>query len=223
MSRPCVCGGSNENCRYCNGRGEIRDGLATALTIHSQRPEYKKVNAVRKEKTKVTGQVHRKSEGGRELGDQATKFDRSSSLTLRNQALTSPSLIACPRGCGARLNAKKVDKHLRKVHRVERYTALPTAGGRTISPALKACPFCTAQVQKLDRHIRKVHWKFKQAVQKIIVRSAPDVLRHDTTLVAPRDTNLDATKLYAHSYRENGRFGSHPAHDGFDDESGPDD
>jgi hypothetical protein len=33
---------------------------------------------------------------------------------------------------------------------------------------------------------------------------------------------IDATKLYAHSFRENGKFGSHPLHDGMDDESGPD-
>jgi hypothetical protein len=32
---------------------------------------------------------------------------------------------------------------------------------------------------------------------------------------------IDATKLYAHSFRENGKYGSHPLHDGMDDESGP--
>ena len=32
--------------------------------------------------------------------------------------------------------------------------------------------------------------------------------------------NLDHTRPYAHAARENGRFGSHPSHDGFDDESG---
>jgi hypothetical protein len=31
--------------------------------------------------------------------------------------------------------------------------------------------------------------------------------------------NLDHTRPYAHAYRETGRFGSHPSHDGFDDES----
>jgi hypothetical protein len=45
------------------------------------------------------------------------------------------------------------------------------------------------------------------------------VLREESKFVAPREKNLDATKLYAHAYRENGRFGSH---DGFGDESGPD-
>ena len=36
MSRPCVCGASNENCRYCSGRGEIGDRLAGALVTHSK-------------------------------------------------------------------------------------------------------------------------------------------------------------------------------------------
>jgi hypothetical protein len=38
--------------------------------------------------------------------------------------------------------------------------------------------------------------------------------------VSGRDRR-DATKLYAHPCRENGKYGSHPMHDGFDDESGP--
>ena len=32
----------------------------------------------------------------------------------------------------------------------------------------------------------------------------------------------DATREYAHLYRENGRFGSHPEHDNYDEESWPD-
>lgn len=37
----------------------------------------------------------------------------------------------------------------------------------------------------------------------------------------PWEKNIDATRLYAHSYREEGKYGSHPGHDGFDDESEP--
>ena len=54
------------------------------------------------------------------------------------------------------------------------------------------------------------------------VASAKDPTRENTILVAPRDKNLDATKLYAHAYREHGRYGSHSSHDGFDGESTPD-
>src|SRR5438067_975104 len=31
MSRSCVCGGENENCRYCGGSGIIGDRLGSAL------------------------------------------------------------------------------------------------------------------------------------------------------------------------------------------------
>jgi hypothetical protein len=36
----------------------------------------------------------------------------------------------------------------------------------------------------------------------LTVESVKDVLRDNSTLASPRDKNLDATKLYAHSYRE---------------------
>jgi hypothetical protein len=82
----------------------------------------------------------------------------------------------------------------------------------------------------MQRHLNKVHKRNEVHIKPALhdsgsaspVESAKDVLRESTTLVAPRDKNLDATKLYAHSYREQGRFGSHPSHDGFDDESSPD-
>jgi hypothetical protein len=35
------------------------------------------------------------------------------------------------------------------------------------------------------------------------------------------ERKLDRTRGYGHLSRENGRFGSHPSHDGFDDESKP--
>jgi len=82
------------------------------------------------------------------------------------------------------------------------------------------CPVCKVKVKasRLEKHARDLHGS---CGAKMAVRSAADVTTHSTTFVAPRDKNLDATKLYAHSYREQGRFGSHPSHDGFDDESGP--
>ena len=41
MSRSCVCGGSNENCRFCGGTGVVPDALSEALVppcvVESQR------------------------------------------------------------------------------------------------------------------------------------------------------------------------------------------
>jgi hypothetical protein len=57
------------------------------------------------------------------------------------------------------------------------------------------------------------------------VHSAADAKRPDPRTQFAQANSLeriDATKLYAHSFRENGKYGSHPLHDGMDDESGPD-
>jgi hypothetical protein len=97
-------------------------------------------------------------------------------------------------------------------------------------PIMVSSEACKAQVKvRKQRHLRKLHRKTEVSERTPMhksagtptVESVKDVLRDSTTLASPRDENLDATKLYAHSYRENGRFGSHPSHDGFDDESGP--
>lgn len=84
--------------------------------------------------------------------------------------------------------------------------------------------------QKAEEHLRNCAGpqKTKPTPQVILkpnegpVTSAKDPTRQDTILIAPRDKNLDATKLYAHAYREHGRWGSHPPHDGYGDESTPD-
>ncbi len=42
-----------------------------------------------------------------------------------------------------------------------------------------------------------------------------------TELSTPSKNNMDHTRSYAHTFRERGRFGSHPSHDNFGDESEP--
>jgi hypothetical protein len=44
MSRPSFAEGATKTARYCAaGRGEISDGLANTLTVHSHLPESRKV------------------------------------------------------------------------------------------------------------------------------------------------------------------------------------
>lgn len=85
------------------------------------------------------------------------------------------------------------------------------------------CPVCRATVRadRMAKHTSKVHGSRPTQPHRKKLTSSRDPVRENATLVAPRDKNLDATKLYAHPYREQGRYGSHPSHDGFDDESGP--
>jgi len=92
-------------------------------------------------------------------------------------------------------------------------------------PALKMtrCPVCKLSVKviHLKNHMAKTHKHRSAQSRPTPVQPANDPRRKTTTLVSPRDKNLDATKPYAHAYREQGRYGSHPSHDGFDDESTP--
>jgi hypothetical protein len=54
----------------------------------------------------------------------------------------------------------------------------------------------------------------KPAKIRFLFRQHPKNISFDSL-----EPDLDAAKPYAHSAREHGRFGSHPSHDGFDDES----
>lgn len=231
MSRPCVCGGSNESCRYCNGRGEIPDALANALTIRSQRPEAQKVRPGARRKRKLTKWDTARRPDASSLGSQPTRFKRlsrrSSSRQLPSDSSTSAGsdVTLCRPDSEAHVASHKIDDHIKKAHiptprRQELGVKSSLSDSRT---EYTHCPVCSDRVkpQNLERHLRKVHHRRSKKHLSVpgLVPSDVDVNRRSTTLIAPRDKNLDATKLYAQSYREHGRFGSHPSHDGFDDES----
>jgi len=274
MSRSCVCGGANENCRFCGGLGTIPDTLASALSgrLHEIELEesFKEASKVRHPLTS-----HRPPS--------ALMTPRLAAKLRKRGASVPHNKVLCPQLCGAWIRFGRVDRHLRKVHgimppvhqQVER-PLIRYAMATNPARRYEECAICkaTVRVDRLAKHMRKVHkngasapilatksmvavpsspkpqvaqttYQFcsvckakirtarmslhmakahrtqRTRSSKVVVRSSKDVHRQATTLVAPRDKNLDATKLYAHSYREQGRFGSHPSHDGFSDESGP--
>ncbi len=119
-----------------------------------------------------------------------------------------------------------IRKHVRFEHKVE-----------AVCARWSKCPVCPAQVKKgrLERHVRNAH---RLEINVELVFGEPDYTarsrkrdglhnpsRTGSQLIArddPRnESRLDRTKPYAHAYRERGKFGSHPAHDGYDDESSP--
>jgi hypothetical protein len=228
MSRPCVCGGSNENCRYCSGRGEIDDQLAGALVAHSKHSS--KFGGRRKGRTQKAMETEAKI---RNIERQLLRFQRLRSLVsgMPDSGNAVSKLVPCPMGCGAQLDPRKVNRHLHRKQKPSPKSQQPIAADSVMPQEWQSCPICKTQVKvrKLQRHLKKVHRKMGVRERTPMHKSAgtptaesvKDALRDNTTLASPRDKNLDATKLYAHSYRENGRFGSHPSHDGFDDESGP--
>lgn len=236
MSRPCVCGGSNENCRYCNGLGTIDDGLATALIGHARRNDVDKVGFM-----PTLGRKGKRSAG------------QSKSAPAPSNGL---GLVRCPEpGCAAMLNPRKVQKHMNKVHKKPESIPLHEAPKPktiqvqspvvpTAATGLVPCPVegCTAKVKpsRIKGHIRRAHsnrlskraamlplrtgsveTRSHSRARYIVSNSAHHEPRRVSSYGQKPEKNLDSTKGYAHAYRESGRFGSHPSHDGFDDDSGP--
>jgi len=239
MSRSCVCSGSNENCRFCNGLGTIKDNLASALVDHAQRTDLRKDT-----------EAYRVSSGvGRFI---STRIQRAAAF-LKGQE----QLVPCPiPGCLVRLKSNRVERHLKRAHDKPQPVALqpsaiPNSGEIKHEPKPKVaqqlvpCPIsgCKAKLKpgRVNHHMRKVHnvrfssrarnitlrtgsveTRSAEAAKYMVSNSIPDGSPRVSLFGQAPEKNLDATKGYAHAYRENGRFGSHPSHDGFDGEAGPD-
>ena len=139
MSRPCVCGGSNENCRYCSGRGEIADQLAGALVAHTKHPS--KFGGRRKSKTQKAMETETKI---RNIERRLLRFQRLRSLVSG----TPPSgnavsrLVPCPMGCGAQLEPRKVNRHLHGKHTPTPKARQPIATDSFSRKEWDSCPIC---------------------------------------------------------------------------------
>lgn len=249
MSRSCVCAGSNENCRFCGGTGTLPDLLGDALADSLQRlvlePGARGTSKVRGRLVSHRVRARRSSsqinlircpEGcgaflnprkvarhlskvhGRPSTPPQKQEDPIPVIGVPSKRLDSPAAVNRPKSA----SAPKVRANVRPVTENIETAARQLAKLRRARSSFEVCPVCKARLKatRLEKHLRKVHRK--RVSRSPIVHSAKDPTRQATTLVAPRDKNLDATKLYAHPCREQGRFGSHPSHDGFDDESSPD-
>ena len=91
------------------------------------------------------------------------------------------------------------------------------------------CPYCKGKTFRhrmaLEQHLRRSpHFKTPNDIRMLIA-----LLRNATTQSDPEPDALavedatgrdvhDATRLYAHAYREQGRYGSHPVHDDYSDD-----
>ncbi len=138
------------------------------------------------------------------------------------------NLVVCPR-CSCNVREVKLAAHIRKVHPARpastrmsfvaaRGTALKQAG-RLIS-----CPHCRVGVlaEALAEHRREVH-PTKQHAVSLETRERTS---SNSTTIARRlgerlgnDGPRDATRGTGFAVRERGRFGSHPVHDDYSDES----
>jgi hypothetical protein len=123
---------------------------------------------------------------------------------------------------------RKLHRHLEGCHGSELSPAgvQGKAGGKRLGSSMVLCPQCHAKVRmdRLIKHLRRVHpapaptesrTKSSLPARVADIPIETDPVQDDQTRIERR---LDATRDYAHAYREYGRFGSHPSHDDFGDD-----
>lgn len=113
--------------------------------------------------------------------------------SLANLALRK---VVCD--CRNRILFSELDRHWTANHKGRKHSKALRAQTRTFKSEMKILE------RKLG--LRRVSESKIDHVEGVLLASA---------------SSMDATRLYAHAYREHGRFGSHASHDAFGDESTP--
>lgn len=154
-----------------------------------------------------------------------------------------PRLVACP-DCGQSMRAAQLGTHRLRVHgyrpseaRVDAIVAqvfremnAPAEAQGSLTPQssddeLVSCSACGKLLpcRRLGEHRWAAHGRRPNSQPK--VQPPPRPYATDPVplqKIEQGERVRDATRDYYAAYREAGRFGSHPSHDGFDDESAPD-
>ena len=213
--RPCSCGGSNENCARCFGRGFIE---ASAVGFSSENIFPTRTQFYR----------------GRAKGRSFSLPSHLGSATYREPSALSRPTAEC-QYCKAQVRVDRLSKHLEqrcslrpnkpKRPRPQEATIGTPLGIRAVAAKISAAkahtqvslPGRTGAMQAKNIDKNKAGRRFgKGAFQE----SLRDKGESDIERPSWWD-NLDATKDRGYPAREEGRYGSYPSHDGFDDESKP--
>lgn len=132
-----------------------------------------------------------------ELPPRHSKFEAYTSAGICSCGGNTPNCIYCD---GTGLTSKDVRQHR---------DAIPTHGTATIN---------SGYIPPSDEEPRTV------SKADATVDNSDENVSPETTLAYehPRDvTQMDKMRNYGYPCREDGRYGSHPSHDAFDDESKP--
>jgi hypothetical protein len=212
--RSCVCGGSNENCCWCSGSGYIREGQGAprGWVATSSRLGRASRSARPRKNCPVCGVL---------VGRLQRHLNR-----VHNPS-TAPA---------AQQNAPIEAPPAQAQRTTEAVPARPTLN-RT---SMKSCPLCNAQIRedRFQSHVsRRCPFRSRKALGPVAAATAKinktlhragspstESLRYKegAEIELPAwSNNLDATKNIGYPARESGRYGSHPSHDAFDDESEP--
>ena len=220
--KPCPCSGSNENCFRCGGLG-----------TYEPKPQLLKVPSRRKISTTISqcpvdqqpsGLIKRNDPNEvkcdrcifraslEEVEIHRKKFHRADFVRTRRKPR-----VPCPK-CGQKV--QRLARHLNRAHG----SATKAAKETSIKPAT-FCPKCSCAVSKsnLEKHLRRVHnvqSPIKVIFSKRTTQSNPTETRNMSASFSYEKEDIrEANRLMGFAARENGRFGSHPLHDRFDDES----
>lgn len=236
----CRCGGSNERCRYCFGTGYLntnRNGAAappigagvkhlptSATAETAARPAPRTPRQVR--------DPHQQAGLGRERCEQCGRFFAANQLSI-HQVNEHPSKPIR----GTRVSDASADP----CELV--YAHLPEDWDSSSSVRRVSCPLCGKGMKHdiLPRHLQRIHDvrnPFVKVARGSLKSSGPagpssvdDSIRTEATQndfgpgdalaeeLRHRDVMDGSRKTYVR--REQGRFGSHPTHDRFDDDSNP--
>lgn len=205
----CSCLGGNPNCFKCGGWGYI-DAISAGRI--SAGPVGAPLNR------NWGGRPGKKGQQGK--GSQKIKPAQQPKMILMPKPveMKQPIKLAqkglCPH-CGVRF--AQLHQHILKTH-TGQFT-LPHKKKKNLC----ICSACKALVKEsnLSQHMRRIHGGAK-VIKRLTRPKWPTLhLPEPSCQGDENQRGFDATRDYAHNFRDHGQFGSHPSHDGFDDESNP--
>jgi hypothetical protein len=241
----CSCGGSNANCSRCFGTG-VTNGGAASVGVRRERPRLQAVRSTLKERVQcrhcgllfsaadMPAHTFLRHVMGRPVRrDSTTVAPRVRQTIATRFKKPERKLVHCP-ACPSRVRADRLDRHLRRVHEVERSVKRRPVAIASIR--LIRCANCGANVRpdRVSKHLARVHAHRpenhrKQTSSRTSITSrpkhhvvdgrTPELIQPSTSDEYRAERSLDASRDY-YRFRESGRFGSHSMHDDFGDESG---
>lgn len=221
--RACSCYGSNENCMHCSGTG-----LLELMDVDYKTLEEKDIGDVTCKSDKSVKEIKNvvfcpNCKIPLLEKDLDWHINTKHGKWKRVYLIEHGDRVKCPY-CNKK--CRNINEHIAKNHK-HHLTQHPTSKTRLTVK----CEKCNVVVRKdrIEKHMLNVH-KIGNLNKNSAIRNKTDEtvvdLGQSVSYISPQtesklEKQLDYTKPYAHSYREHGKFGSHPSHDNFEDDSEP--
>lgn len=225
-SRPCTCGGSNENCYRCSGTGIIQRHLEAVPPSNPVRrwKVFDLSGLLRRFGTKKAKQAAERSAVSRMIQCDRCKF-RGLPEAVKSHKLATHTSKENP-------HRTAIIDSVAPPKRNRNSSAQIATASRSRNHFVR-CAICRSSVKAINfrKHMSKVHGfttgpvpssfigrsRRKGREQRVNRTSKAPAAVDDLQIIDQRE----AHRQMGFVVRENGRYGSHPLHDRFDDESEP--